>query len=91
MKNINTEEIKPMEFSSGVRGKHATSYRQGHTVKITQEDGTVLVQKFVPDKNAVILDSDVRAYFPSTEAVNNALRALIGIVPHHRRRRSTGV
>ena len=90
MKNINTEDIKPIEFSSGIRGKHAKSYRQGHTVKITREDGSLSVQKFIPDKAAVLLDRDVREYCPDTEAVNNALRALIGILPHHRRRRSTG-
>ena len=91
MKKINTEISEPIDFSGGVRGKHADSYRKGHTVKITQDDGSVTVHKFIPDKAAILLDNDVRKFFPDAEAVNNALRALIGIMPYNRRKRSTGV
>jgi hypothetical protein len=33
----------------------------------------------------VMLDPDVRAYFPDTEAVNTALRGLIALIPMRRR------
>ena len=78
-------EIQPVDFSAGVRGKHSESYRRGHTVKIGHDDGTVTVQRFIPDKDAVVLDKDVKAFFPNSEAVNNALRMLINIVPNKRK------
>jgi hypothetical protein len=49
----------------------------------------VLVQKFIPDADAVLIDRDVRAYFPDATAINNALRALIGIIPHKQRKMHT--
>ena len=52
-KGIESEEIRPVDFSSGVRGKHCAAYRRGHTVKVRQDDGTITVQKFVPDSDAV--------------------------------------
>jgi hypothetical protein len=38
--------------------------REGYTVTIHKEDGTTLVQNFTLQENTVVLDSDVRAYFP---------------------------
>ncbi len=87
-KAIKTDEIKPVNFSGGLRGKHSANYRRGHSVKIRHDDGSVTVQRFVPDNNAVVLDWDVKAYFPDAAAVNNALRALISILPHKRKRTS---
>jgi len=88
-KAINTDDIKPVDFSAGVRGKHSAAFRRGHTVKIHHEDGTVEARRFLPDRDAVVLDKDVKSYFPDAEAVNNALRALISIMPHKRKRAST--
>lgn len=88
-KKIETEEILPVDFSGGVRGKHCAAYRSGHTVKVRQDNGSVLVQKFIPDADAVLIDRDVRAYFPDATAINNALRALIGIIPHKQRKMHT--
>jgi len=66
----------------GVRGKYYQAYRQGHAVRVSQPDGTVSVQYFTLDDGAVLLEPDVRAYFPDSEAVNAALRALIALVPN---------
>ncbi len=65
----------------GVRGKYYRAYQQGHTVKIYEEDGTVTVQYFTLEEGAVMLAPDVQEYFPDSESVNQALRALIALVP----------
>jgi hypothetical protein len=88
-KVIETAVIRPVDFSGGERGKHCSAYRRGHTVKVRQDDSTIIVQKFVPDADAVVIDRDVRAYFPDATAINNALRALIGIIPHKQRKMHT--
>jgi hypothetical protein len=86
MKKVDSiDEIKPVDFTGGVRGKHSVSYRRGHTVKIRHDDDTVTVQRFIPDKDAILLDKDVKAFFPNAEAVNNALRTLINIIPTKRK------
>lgn len=69
------------DFSSGVRGKHYKAYRQGHRVTVHKEDGATIVQNFKLEEGAIILDKDVRKYFKSAESVNNALRALIELIP----------
>jgi hypothetical protein len=69
---------------TGVRGKYYQAYRQGHTVEVYQDDGTVNVQYFTLEDGAVMLEPDVRAYFPTSASVNRALRALIEILPEKR-------
>jgi len=85
-KTVESGKVRPVDFTGGVRGKHSAAYRRGHTVKIRQDDGTIIIQKFVPDADAVVIDRDVRVYFPDATAINNALRALIGIIPHKQRK-----
>lgn len=67
-------------LKNGVRGKYYKSYRAGHTVKIHRADGTVSVQHFKVEDGAVILERDVRKYFPDSDSVNKALRCLIPLV-----------
>ncbi len=74
------------DFSGGVRGKHAAAYHQGHTVTIHNKDGTTIVQNFKLEEGAVLLEPDVREYFPDAESVNNALRTLISIAPKTRKK-----
>ena len=74
------------DFRPGVRGKHHKAYRQGHQVTIHKSDGTTVVQNFKLEEGAVVLDQDVRKYFTNAEAVNNALRALIALIPSKSRR-----
>jgi len=76
------------DFSGGGRGKHAAAYRQGHTVTVHKKDGTTIVQNFKLEEGAVILEPDVREYFPDAQSVNNALRTLISIVPKTRKKTS---
>ncbi|MSP13575.1 MAG: hypothetical protein EXR62_11535 [Chloroflexi bacterium] len=80
--SVNTEEELPeYDFSGGVRGKYYQAYQQGHKLVIHQADGTTMVQDFPLPEGAVILDPDVRAYFPDSETVNSVLRALINLIP----------
>jgi len=65
----------------GVRGKYAKALRQGYSIRITNEDGTVTVKQFVPRENTVVLDPDVKIYFPDSKSVNRALRSLIELIP----------
>ena len=77
-------EMRPeYDFSGrkGVRGKYHQRYRQDHTVRVRQADGSVSVRRYKLEDGAVLLDPDVRAYFPDSDAVNRALRGLIEIMP----------
>lgn len=68
------------KMSGGVRGKYYEAYRKGHTVKIHKMDGTTVEQHFTLEEGAVMLEPDVREYFPNSEAVNKALRCLIPLM-----------
>jgi hypothetical protein len=70
-----------LEGKKGVRGKYAKSLQKGYSVRVLNEDGTVTVQAFVPKENTVLLDPDVKAYFPDSESVNRTLRSLIDLIP----------
>jgi hypothetical protein len=72
-------------MKGGVRGKYYEAYREGHKVVIHKEDGTKSVQYFKLEDGAVMLEPDVRKYFPNSEAVNKALKSLIEIIPAKRR------
>jgi hypothetical protein len=85
-KAINTDEIKPVDFSGGIRGKHRAASNKGYTVKVHREDGTTIIHKFVPEKGDIVLDEDVRNYFPDSTTVNSALRGLIKLLPQSRKR-----
>jgi hypothetical protein len=84
---VRSNEMLPeYDFSNGTRGKHSRRYGRGHTVKIRRTDGTTLVQHFKLEEGAVMLAPDVREYFSDSEAVNQALRTLIGLIPQKRQR-----
>jgi hypothetical protein len=85
LNNFEDSDMLPeYDFSGGVRGKHYQAYREGHTVKIYESDGTVTVQYFTLEEGAVLLEPDVREYFPDSDAVNRALRGLIALIPEKR-------
>ena len=76
----NHEDMLPeYDFSRGVRGKHYKSYRQGHQVEIYKQDGSKEVKFFTLQDGAVMLDPDLQRRFPTSDAVNQALRSLL---PH---------
>ncbi len=77
-KEDDPEMREEYDFSKGVRGKHYEAFRAGHTVRVRKADGTTVEQHFTMQDGAVMLDPDVKAHFPDSEAVNKALRSLIG-------------
>jgi hypothetical protein len=83
--NVENSDMRPeYDFTGGVRGKHHGALSQGYTVKVHQPDGTTLVQHFELQEGTVVLEPDVRKYFPDSEAVNTALRCLIPLVANER-------
>ena len=80
---IQTDMLPEYDFTGkkGVRGKYYRAYRQGHAIKIHKADGTVSIRYFTLEDGAVMLEADVRRYFPNSGAVNTALRSLIALIP----------
>ena len=83
MKTEQDDMLPEYDFTGkrGVRGKYYRAYQQGYTVKVQQADGTVDIQYFTLEDGAVMLEPDVREYFPNSESVNKALRSLIELIP----------
>lgn len=61
-----------------IRGKYYRNMQKGYIVRVHNEDGTVTVHHYGP---TVTIDTDVAAFFPDSESVNNALRGLIALIP----------
>jgi hypothetical protein len=66
-----------LEGKIGVRGKYFRDMQKGYSVRVLKQDGTIDTKHFVPKEDAILLDKDVRAHFPDSKSVNNALRILI--------------
>ncbi len=73
------------DFTSGVRGKHAKAMEKGYTVRVTAADGSVTERHYSGNEGTVVLEPDVREYFPDSESVNAALRSLIKLIPKKRK------
>lgn len=69
------------DFTGGVCGKHYKAMQAGYTITIHKADGTSVVKDVMPREGAVVLEPDIRAYFPDSESVNRALRCLIPLLP----------
>jgi hypothetical protein len=62
-------------------GKYARNLREeGYTIRVYQADGTYSETRVLGEKT-VIVEPDAWEYFPDSQAVNQALRALIAIAP----------
>ena len=88
MKKATTELLKTADddmrpeydFRGAVRGRHYKPLHEGYAVHIHRADGTTIVQQFKLEEGTVMLQPDVRAVFPDSEAVNTALRSLIALL-----------
>lgn len=74
--NMRTE----YDFKGGVRGKHYKTMQSGYTITIHKANGTTVVKEVMPKEDAVVIEPDIRAYFPDSESVNRALRCLIPLL-----------
>jgi hypothetical protein len=82
------EALSPLPLAEqGERGRYYEALQQGHSVRIHEDDGTTTVHYYQIEEGAVLLDPDVREYFPDAKAVNAALRSLIALIPSQRIRR----
>ena len=72
------------DFRGGVRGKHYRAMQAGYTITIRKADGTTVLKEVKPKEGAVVLEPDVREYFPDSGSVNAALRSLIRRIPTKR-------
>ena len=70
------------DFSRGKRGKHASAFLRGYTIVVRSSDGSEETRTVTFPEGVVALDPDVRAYFPDSESVNDALRSLIELMKH---------
>ncbi len=68
------------DFTGGVRGKHARAMQAGFSITIHQEDGNTITSEVMPREGAVVIEPDIRTYFPDSESVNKALRCLIPLL-----------
>ena len=69
------------DFRNAVRGRAYRPLHKGYSLKIHKEDGTIVIQHFKIQEGTVLLAPDVRLYFPDSDSVNNALRALLSAMP----------
>ena len=76
-KKKNSEIRAEYDFSKGERGKFYRPLEKGYTVRVHQKDGTTTVNHYALTEGSVLLAPDVREYFSDSQAVNEALRALI--------------
>lgn len=81
----NDEMLPEYDFSDDVRGKFAKACRAGYTVRVTKPDGSVIERYYPPEEGTVVLEPDVRRFFPDSESVNKALRSLIDLIPKKRK------
>ncbi len=65
------------DFSIGVRGKHYKQYRKGHRIKIKKKDRSIEEHCYTEEDGSIMLDPDVRKYFPNSESVNKVLQEYI--------------
>jgi hypothetical protein len=72
------DEMRPAyDFRGAVRGRYYKPLHEGYTLEVHKDDGTTLVQQYKLEEGTVLLEPDVRAWFPDSAAVNQALRSLI--------------
>jgi hypothetical protein len=89
--DVQTDETMRAEydFTRGVRGRYAKELKdQGYTIRVDDADGSY-TERIVPGGKVVVLEPDVWEYFPDSETVNKALRAIISILPPQPGQRKT--
>jgi hypothetical protein len=75
------EEYDLSQLKNPIRGKYYQRYQEGYSVTIHHENSTTTVENFPKQNDIIVLDPDVKQYFPNSESVNSALRSLIKLIP----------
>ncbi len=85
--DCNSDMLSEYDFvgKKGIRGKYYQAYRKGHTVRVHKDNNTITTAYFTLEDGAVMLETDVRKFFPTSEDVNKALRTLISLIPEKQR------
>jgi hypothetical protein len=80
-RHLKDEDMRPeYDFKGAVRGQHYRPPKEGYTVQIQKSDGTTVIEHYTLAEGTVLLQPDVREYFPDSESVNAALRSLIALM-----------
>jgi hypothetical protein len=79
-KSANDAMRPEYDFRGAVRGKFYKPMHKGYTVRIHKTNGTTIVKHLKLEEGTVMLQPDVRKYFPDSETVNAALRSLIALM-----------
>lgn len=76
------EMLEEYDFrgKKGVRGKYYKKMQEGFKTVIHKSDGSTVVREIRP----IFLESDLQAKFPTSEAVNRALRELIELMQENK-------
>jgi hypothetical protein len=78
---LKDEDMRPeYNFAGAVRGRHYRPMNEGYSVEIKKSDGATVVERYTLAEGTVLLQPDVREYFPDSESVNAALRSLIALM-----------
>ena len=76
-----SDMCREYDFVGGVPGEHYHALQGGYTITIHGADGMTVVKEVKPAAGAIILEPELRKYFPSSESVNSTLRSLIRLIP----------
>jgi hypothetical protein len=79
-KRHDVDMLPEYDFRGAVRGKAYLPLHKGYSVTIHKEDGSTVVEHYKLIDGAIMLQPDVRRYFPDSDAVNKALRSLIDLM-----------
>ncbi len=81
IENDDPEMLPEYDFTGGVRGKHAQAYGSEVLITIHKADGTSEERRYEVPEGVIVIDPDLRPYFPDAKAVNRALRVLVELIP----------
>lgn len=79
-KKMGDDLRREYDFRGGVRGKYYQAMQAGYTIIVHKADGSTVVKKVKPSKGAIILEPELRPYFPDSDSVNATLRSLVRLV-----------
>lgn len=80
---LTAEDFKRAKPTSEIFAEHGISYNPNEPNQVTEvhEDGTITTFEVQPRQRVIVLDPDVREFFPDSKTVNRTLRSLIALIP----------